>query len=81
MLTRKEAAWVRKVQHLLNNPPSDRLGFYTIGDKDVQIYDASRQDEIDAVFDNGGDYCVAVSNLDADLGSLTFPNNVHSTAG
>lgn len=81
MLTRKEAAWVQKVQHLLNNPPSGRLGFYTIGDKDVTIYDASRQDEIDAVFDGGGDFCAAVSNCDADLGCLIFPNNVHSTAG
>jgi hypothetical protein len=81
-LTKEEAAWVRKVQRLLNNPPSDRLGFYTIGDNDVTVYDSSLQAEIDARYDQmEGDFGNAVEDCGAFLGVLNFPNNVHSTAG
>lgn len=81
MLTKEETAWVRKVQRLLSNPPSDRLGFYTIGDKEVSIYDISLEAEISEIHDKRGEFCNAVEDCDALLGELIFPNNVCSTAG
>ena len=81
-MTKEEDAWVKKVQRLLSNPPSDRLGFYTVGDHDVTVYDASRQAEIDAAYDAGSmEFSGAVEDCDAVLGRLNFPNQVHSTAG
>ena len=37
--TKEENRWVRRIQKALNECPSDRLGFYTTGDKDVTIFD------------------------------------------
>lgn len=82
-LTKEEKSWIRRMNTLLKACPSDRFGFFTIGDNDVMIYDASRKDEIDALFDtsNGPDFCVVIDRLDAGLGEVTFPAQVHSTAG
>lgn len=83
-LTAKEKAWVKKVQRVLNECPSRRLGFYTIGDPDVVIYDRAKNDEIDERMDRGlsSDFCIAVQDTGAETNeSLTFPAPVHSTAG
>lgn len=82
-LTKKEEAWLRRMQKALNACPSKRLGFYTIGDADISIYDRSREDEINALMETGkaSDFCVAVEDLSARLGVLDFPFQVHSTAG
>jgi hypothetical protein len=81
-LTKEEKAWVQKVQRLLSNPPSDRLGFYTTGDNNVTIYNKDLESEIDALYDKGGrEFCSSVDDADAELGELIFPNQVHSTAG
>jgi len=81
-LTAAEKAWIRKVNKLLAECPSKRLGFYTIGDPCVEIYDRDQQVEIDAIMDSGNsDFAPAVDKCDAYLGRLQFPNNVHSTAG
>lgn len=81
MLTKAEKAWVAKIQKLLDNPPSDRLGFYTIGDPNVSVYDRSKEDEMNEMSEQGEDWCGCVRAFDADLGSLRFPASVHSTAG
>lgn len=81
MLTKAEAAWIAKIQKLLNNPPSDRLGFYTTGDPAVTIYDRSKEDEMNEMSEAGADWCDCVQAFDADLGSLLFPASVHSTSG
>lgn len=83
-LTKEEAAWIKKVQRVLNSCPSDRLGFYTIGDKDVQVYDKEKSVDIDKLYDdNRGktDFCMCVSDAEAYLGCVTFPSLVESTAG
>ena len=82
-LTKEEKAWIKKVQRVLDTCPSDRLGFYTIGDKDVFVYDRSRDSEISKLMDatHNLDYCQAVDDLDADFSVLFFPSHVHSTAG
>ncbi|EMK1274663.1 hypothetical protein V8M30_000246 [Serratia marcescens] len=38
-LTAAERKWLNEVQKVLNRCPSTRLGFFTIGDKDVFVYD------------------------------------------
>lgn len=81
MLTKAEAAWIAKIQKLLDSPPSDRLGFYTTGDPEVTIYDRSLEDDINAEHDAGGEFCNAVDSCDARLGELRFPAQVHSTSG
>ncbi|MBV2144195.1 hypothetical protein KUG47_11895 [Falsochrobactrum sp. TDYN1] len=81
MLTNAESKWLKKLQKVLNECPSDRLGFYTIGDEGVFIYDKSFDAEINEFMNAGKDFCIAVYELDADLDHILFPSNVHSTAG
>jgi hypothetical protein len=79
-LTEAELKWKIRVQKALNACPSDRIGFYTIGDHDIRLYDKSKNvDEENS--ENQEDFCTTVDRLDAGLGGLDFPSNVHSTAG
>jgi hypothetical protein len=80
--TKEEKSWLRKMQNLLNKCPSDRLGFYTIGDKNVTVYDKSKDRQINE-YTSGqrNDFCNGVEEFEAELGDLVFPSDVHSTAG
>lgn len=83
-LTKEELAWMRALEKLLLNPPSTRLGFYTVGDSNLTAYDRSREAEVLAELDrvsNGGDFCVAVTKCVAGLGSVDSACLIHSTAG
>lgn len=82
-LTKKEQAWLDELQAVLNRCPSKRIGFYTIGDKDVYVYDRSKDSQISSYLDRRGsaDFCTATRALDADFTSINFPAAVHSTAG
>lgn len=89
-LTIQERAWLHKLQVLLDACPSERIGFYTIGDPDVSIYDRTKDEEIDDLMDRGNhDFGYAVEKAGAGIepaagGSvyfLRFPANVHSVAG
>ncbi|MFK3927389.1 hypothetical protein ACI2J7_01320 [Serratia bockelmannii] len=81
-LNKKERAWLDELQEVLNRCPSTRLGFFTIGDKDVFVYDKRLDKQIDELQDSGGrDFGLVVNDLDAGFGELTFPAAVHSTAG
>jgi hypothetical protein len=51
MLTRDELKWLRRVQRALDACPSDRLGFYTTGDRNVTVFDTDKSAEIDASYD------------------------------
>lgn len=53
-LTKQEKAWVKKLNKLLAECPSDRIGFATIGDSDVFMFDLTRYDEISSKLDRGG---------------------------
>ena len=76
-LNNAEKKWLLRVQKALDDCPSDRIGFYTIGDAGVQLYDLNRVDGAD----DQRDFCLIVAGADAELGELNFPNLVHSTAG
>jgi len=84
-LTKKERDWINNVQAVLDKCPSKRLGFFTIGDRDVTVYDLDKRGEIDALQHRKGnyDFCTAVQELDAGFigGYLNFPSQVESTAG
>ena len=80
-LTLKEKQWLQRVQKALDSCPSNRLGFYTSGDPTISIFDATRETEINEIMDcTGRDFGPTATELDAQLGQLTFPNAVLSTA-
>lgn len=81
-LNKKERAWLDELQEVLNRCPSERLGFFTIGDPRIYVYDRSKDKEIDAHQDrNGRDFCHSVDALNAGFCDLDFPAAIHSTAG
>lgn len=83
-ITKKEQEWVNSVQELLTNPPSGRLGLYTIGDASLNVYDRTKEGMITAFMDkkmDSVDFCVAVNHADADFGFIESAVQIHSTAG
>lgn len=78
-LSKREEAWIRRLQKTLDACPTKRLGFFTIGDPDVSIYDNRFDQHLDAFSDS--DFCTAVDRLDVRLGEIVFPDAVQSTAG
>lgn len=81
-LSNREIAWIKRLQKCFNARPN-RLGFYTIGDPNLIIYDRRFDDQIHALMDSHGrmDFCTAVDDLDAYLDSVRTGADVHSTAG
>lgn len=82
-LTKDEKAWVAEVQKALDKCPSSRMGFATIGDHDLAIFDNTKMDKIYAVLERGGSDFIPVAQK---LGlvakeTLDFPQPVESTAG
>ena len=78
-ITQQEKAWLAKVQKLLDQCPSKRIGFYATGDCSVGVYDSSRDAEInDNQDEQGGEFCNAVDRVGARLGNLDFPGQVAS---
>ncbi|AKJ74121.1 hypothetical protein OLK87_004484 [Salmonella enterica] len=84
-LTRKEQAWIDEVNAVLARCPSPKkIGFYTIGDPSIMLYDRRRADEVmDALNSrSSSDWCVAVRDIDAGFDEvIEFPSQVESTAG
>lgn len=84
-LTKKERAWLDKLQAVLDECPSDRIGFYTIGDPEITAYDLKKEKRIDRVMSawgNNQDFCMVADDCGALFDySLKFPCCVLSTAG
>lgn len=81
-LTKAERDWLNKLQTVLDECPSDRLGAYTIGDPRISIYDSRFESEINEIMDSGKtDFCIATDELGVNLGDLKMPFAIHSTAG
>lgn len=82
-LTKAERKWVADVQAVLNACPSKRIGFATIGDDRVSLFDIARYNDICASMDKGnGDFLPIAEKLGAVFDDgLYFPNPVESTAG
>ena len=82
-LTKPEKAWLNKIQKLLMNPPTNRIGFYTIGDNDLLTYDRTRENEVHNNMDNHErrDFDGCVESIQAGFGSISSACAIHSTAG
>lgn len=82
-LTQAERNWLELLQHLLLNPPSKRISFYTIGDHNMTAYDNRFEQEIDRLVSGNhvSDVCVAVEDLGARLFDVEAAMPIHSTAG
>ncbi|MCI4031493.1 MULTISPECIES: hypothetical protein [Dickeya] len=82
-LTKKERAWLDELQAVLNRCPSKRLGFFTIGDPILVVYDRTKDAEIDKFMDRNtsAEFCTAVQHHDAEFTTIDFPAAVHSTCG
>jgi hypothetical protein len=82
-LTQAERNWLELLEHLLLNPPSKRISFYTIGDRQIVAYDNRFDTEIDTqlIKSEASDFCVAVDNLGAELYRVEAAMPIHSTAG
>ena len=73
---------MHKLQKLLLNPPSDRIGLFTIGDCSLTVYDKNYTEEIDRIMTRDNvDYCQVVDQLDVGIGIIECKTNIHSTAG
>lgn len=75
--------WLAKLQAVLNECPSDRLGFTTVGDCSVGVYDCTRHIEAAEYLDrNGGEYDTAIERIGALFPlALELPNPVEGVAG
>jgi len=52
-LTKKEQAWIDELQAVLDRCPSPKkIGFYTIGDPSICLYDLRRDKEVQAALDS-----------------------------
>lgn len=84
-LTKKEIAWVDELNEVLARCPSPKkIGFYTIGDPQLCLYDLRRIDEVTNALDSrkSSDWCTAVQNIGAGFDEVIyFPSAVESTAG
>ncbi|WP_072058886.1 hypothetical protein [Escherichia coli] len=61
-LTKKERAWLNELQEVLDRCPSPKkIGFYTIGDKSIYLYDLRRMDEIMGGIDRPGTDCAGIA--------------------
>ena len=80
-LSKRETAWIARLQKVLDACPNKRLGFFTIGDQNVTVYDRRFDSIIEGYPYNNMDFCTVVDELGIDLGTVDFPAEVHSTAG
>jgi hypothetical protein len=84
-LNAAEKKWIAELQAVLDACPSKRLGFYTIGDPQISIYDLRKEEKIGEVQDRGLDFAAAVEKAGAEIDGtfvhLDFPACVHSVAG
>lgn len=82
-LTKQEKAWVKKLNKLLAECPSNRIAFATTGDCEVSLFDVTRYDEIfDEVEKGKSEFIPSAMRIGATFNEcLTFPNQVESTAG
>lgn len=84
-LTKKEQTWIDELQEVLDRCPSPKkIGFYTIGDPKIHLYDLRKYNEVEKALDTGkaADWSPACRVAGAHIeGTIDFPSPVESTAG
>ena len=78
-LTKAEKSWVKKLNKVLSECPSNRLSFYAMGDPDISIVDGDHTEEIDAV--HGDPLRVAQAKGWLADETISFPSNVSAVCG
>ncbi len=80
--TNAEQAWINKLQSVLDECPSGRLGAFTIGDESIVLFVSSKyEDQLQKPGYEEIDVCKTVEKAGAQVGQLRFPFQVWSTAG
>lgn len=78
-LTAAEKKWIKQVNALVAKCPSKRLGFYTIGDNYIGLYDRV---ELNKLPDEGGDLVLIIQREGINFDDhLYFPENVEGVCG
>lgn len=78
-LTAAEKKWVKQVQKVLDKCPSKRIGFYTIGDNFIGLYDKDHQEVIDSADE---DLVWALNKTGHGFSeSIDFPSAVQGVCG
>lgn len=82
-LTSEEKKWLKKLQKVLNECPSNRMESFTIGDNNIVIYDISANDseEAENLARDSNDWCNVVDATGTELATILFPFAILSTAG
>lgn len=81
-LTKQERIWLTRLQDVLSACPSNRLGFFTSGDRDVTVYDRRLDPTIESIESDGRyTFGQAAYQSDAVVGFVVFPANVHAVQG
>lgn len=84
-LTKKELAWIDELQDVLDRCPSPKkIGFYTIGDPNIHLYDLRKVKEVQSALDSrsASDWGPACYAAGAHIeGTIDFPSPVESVAG
>jgi hypothetical protein len=84
-LTPAEKKWLKKLQTVLNECPSERFGAYTVGDADITVFDQVKLDKWletnPALHAVSGEFCDQVEKAGAFIQRVEFPFSVESTSG
>lgn len=80
-LTEEEEAYLAQLQTMLMSPPSERIGFYTVGDGALHVYDRSKENLIQERNQDSVDFCRAVDEVGGSLGTVRCKCQIHSVSG
>ena len=78
-LTKAEKSWVKKVNKILSECPSNKLTFYAMGDPSIFIVDGDHAEEIDS--ENGDPLRIAADSGWLADETISFPSNVSAVCG
>lgn len=80
-MTKEERKWVAKLNKMLANPPSTRLGFFTIGDNYISMFNTDILPDSSPLLDKE-DLVHVVNSTGALFGEvLYFPEAVQGVCG
>jgi hypothetical protein len=81
-MTKEEAAWIKKLQKVLNECPSKRIAGNVTGDPHMQLFDVTLKDIIEEAEQSQKiEFGEAIDRVGADFTALLFPFQIHATAG
>tara|TARA_R110000851_G_scaffold3442_1_gene14114 strand:- start:399 stop:662 length:264 start_codon:yes stop_codon:yes gene_type:complete len=79
-LTPDEKDWLKKIENLLENPPTNRIGFYATNDIVLNVYDRSQVSKINRLMSySNNNFHQSVKQLKTDLGVIFSNCLIHSS--